>query len=135
MMVPRSELTEERVLVLLPPGQDLSFANSVLEQAGLASQRCADGEVFCRELEAGAGAALLAEETLTEPTMRLLVEALGRQPPWSDFPLVAFFGSGGETVQSSLRMLAMLEPLGNVSLLERPIRTLPLVSALQAALR
>src|SRR5262249_28308951 len=84
--------------------------------------------------DAGAGAALLAEESLQPPVMQRLVERCGRQPPWSDFPLLIFLGGGGESAGTALRMLDMLEPLGNVTILERPVRLMTLIGALRAAL-
>ena len=43
--------------------------------------------------------------------------------------------SGGDATEASRRHLEILEPLGNVSLLERPLRAVTLVSAVQTALR
>jgi CheY-like chemotaxis protein/signal transduction histidine kinase len=126
--------SEDRVLVLLPPGPDEALGRAILDQAGLASFFCADVATLCHELETGAGAVLLAQESLEPPALRELIGVLGRQEPWSDFPLVIFFDSVG-SVPTSLRMLDMLEPLGNVTILERPVRPMTLVSALRAALR
>ena len=53
---------------------------------------------------------------------------------WSDLPLIVTT-SGGEATVGSRRRLNILGPLGNFSLLERPLRTVTLVSAVQAALR
>jgi signal transduction histidine kinase len=123
-----------RVLVLTPPEPDASLIRTVLRQAGLASHFCADAEELCREVGAGAGAALVAEESLQPPVMQRLVDLFGRQPPWSDFPLLIFFEGGGGSAGTALRMLDMLQPLGNVTILERPVRLMTLVSALRAAL-
>jgi signal transduction histidine kinase/ActR/RegA family two-component response regulator len=128
---PRSE----RILLLPLPEPDASFIHTVLEQAGLAAQPCADIQSLCREIDHGAGTALLTEEALSPEVLQLLVKTLQRQEVWSDFPLVLFFHSGEESTESSLRMLRMLEPLGNITLLQRPVRTMNLVSALQSALR
>jgi signal transduction histidine kinase/CheY-like chemotaxis protein len=123
-----------RVLVLTPPEPDDTLIRTVLGQARLSAHFCADVEELCREVDAGAGAALLAEESLQPAAMRGLVELHGRQPPWSDFPLLIFFNGVGESLNAALRMLDMLEPLGNVTVLERPVRLMTLVSAVRAAL-
>jgi signal transduction histidine kinase/CheY-like chemotaxis protein len=86
-------------------------------------------------LEAGAGTALLAQEILDQQGMSRLTEFLQRQAPWSDFSLVVLFDNVVATAEASLRMLAMLEPLGNLTLLERPVRVMTLISAIRAALR
>jgi signal transduction histidine kinase/ActR/RegA family two-component response regulator len=123
-----------RVLVLTPPEPDAALIRSALTQAGLPSHCCANVDELARELDAGAGTILLAEESLQPPVMRRLVEMLGRQPAWSDLPVLICFKNGAETVGTALRMLDMLEPLGNVIILERPIRLMTLVSALRAGL-
>jgi CheY-like chemotaxis protein/signal transduction histidine kinase len=106
----------------------------VLGQAELDAVFCPDLAGLCREMEARAGTALLAEEALDPPALHALVGVLNRQEAWSDFPLVVLFGRVG-TAESGLRMLGVLEPLGHVTVLERPVRTMALVSALRAALR
>ncbi len=123
-----------RVLVLTPPEPDATLIRTVLGEAGLPSYFCATVEDLCREADAGAGAALLAEESLQPPTVQCLIDLLARQPRWSDFPLLIFFNGGGESLNSALRMLDILEPLGNVTVLERPVRLMTLVSAVRAAL-
>jgi signal transduction histidine kinase/CheY-like chemotaxis protein len=123
-----------RVLVLTPPEPDATLIRSALGQARLPTHFCADVEELEREMAGDAGAALLAEESLQPPVVQRLIARLGQQPPWSDFPLLIFFNGGGETVGTALRMLDMLEPLGNVTILERPVRLMTLVSALRAAL-
>jgi signal transduction histidine kinase/CheY-like chemotaxis protein len=130
-----SESRDRRILVFLPGGRDADLVAEALGEAGLAGRACADVDTFCRELGAGAGTAVLAEEMLSQAVTQRLVEALGQQPPWSDFPLVIFFASGTDTAATSRRMLDILEPLGNVTILERPIRVMSLLSAIQAALR
>jgi signal transduction histidine kinase len=123
-----------RVLVLTPPEPDATLIRTVLGQARLTAHFCADVAELCREVDVGAGAALLAEESLAPPAVQCLVDLLGRQAPWSDFPLLIFFNGGGESLNTALRMLDILEPLGNVTVLERPVRLMTLVSAVRAAL-
>src|ERR1043166_1074380 len=124
---------EERVLVVAPVGQDASVAVAVLSEAGIASEACSDIGRFCSLLSAGAGVGLLTEEALSPAATHRLVEVLTDQPPWSDLPLVVLT-SGGETTASSPRTLQMLAPM-NVTLLERPVRRITLVKAVQMALR
>lgn len=135
MTTPAPNARDERVLIFLPSSPEISLVAAVLPQADLACQFCANAEEFFGEWKTGGGTALLAEEALSPPVMQRLVEGLGQQPPWSDFPLVVFFGGGDKTTRTGLRMLSMLEPLGNVTILERPARVMTLVSAVQAALR
>lgn len=131
----RSTSSEERILVFAPSTADASLIRVVLDQAALAGRICDGIEELCQEAEAGAGAALLAEEVLDPNTMRRLVDLLGRQPPWSDFPLVVLFRNVGQDTEVNMRMLDLLEPLGNVAVVERPAGAMTLASALRSALR
>ncbi len=123
----------ERILVLAPVGKDGPLACHVLREAGLSAVSCANMEELCRELDAGAGALVLTEEALEPEATRRLLETMERQPSWSDVPLVVLTRGGG--YHSRLRALQTLEPLGNVTFLERPLRIMTLVSTIRMALR
>jgi signal transduction histidine kinase len=62
-----------------------------------------------------------------------LAQKLSAQPPWSDFPIIVLTGSGLSTAstESAVRSRA---PLGNVTLLERPLRPVTLISTVRSAL-
>src|SRR5262249_48593248 len=85
----------------------------------------------CHELTSGAGAVLLVEESIADPERARLAECLGRQPAWSDLPLLVLTHQGADSPTA----LRALEDLGNVTLLERPIRVAALVSGVRSALR
>ena len=131
MSEPDGAELERRVLVLAPTGRDGANSRAVLGKAGLASAVCGDVEELCREIEAGAGAVLLTEEALTLDRASCLVEALREQPLWSDLPVVALT-RGGPDSPAALRAM---ETLGNVILLERPVRVSTLLTAVRTALR
>jgi signal transduction histidine kinase/CheY-like chemotaxis protein len=121
---------EERILLLAPTGRDATLTCRILEEVGLVGVPCADEQALYRQLGRGAGAALVADEALTPHTVNRLLDVLGGQPPWSDLPLVVFTRR-----ETSDEVLATLEPLGNATLLERPVRVATLLTALRAALR
>jgi signal transduction histidine kinase/ActR/RegA family two-component response regulator len=106
----------------------------VLAQEGFEAVLCQSMEALCREIDAGAGAVLLAEEAMAPPGGACLLAALARQPAWSDLPVV-LFSAKGSTEETSRRTLAAFAPFGNVALLDRPVRVVSLVSALKFALR
>jgi two-component system, sensor histidine kinase len=116
---------EDRVLIHAPVGRDGQLAQRVLAEAGVEAVLPADMQELCAMLDAGAGAVLLTEETLTPSGMALLLGALLRQPTWSDVPLIVF-GAPSST---------LLEQSGNMTVIERPVRIRTLVSAIKAALR
>ncbi len=120
------------MLLLAPTPRDAQLARSVLADAGIVSHACADLSELLQETSQGAGALLLAEESLPgEPALQALSDLLGRQPPWSDLPilLLARTGADSSTVQGALRTL------GNVTVLERPVRVAALTTAAHTALR
>jgi signal transduction histidine kinase/ActR/RegA family two-component response regulator len=124
--------TDGRVLVLAPVGRDAPLAARVLGQSGIATHACLDMAALCEEVGRGAAAVLLAEEALTPPATQQLLDTLGRQPPWSDLPLVVLTARRGGT-PDRLRVLRRFEQLRNVTFLERPARVMTLVSAVRAA--
>jgi signal transduction histidine kinase/CheY-like chemotaxis protein len=132
---PEAAARSERILVLVPGGADAALIREVLTRARLKYSLCADMDELCAQMHSDAGAVLLAEEVLDPSVMQRLVEIVGQQPPWSDFPFAVLFGQVGRSPEVALRMLDLFEPLGNVHILERPLSPTSLVSALRTALR
>lgn len=82
----------------------------------------------------GAGAVILAEETLTLTAIDEWAGLISGQPSWSDLPIILLTVSG-EVDRESQRKMRVREPMGNVVLLERPVRPETLISTVQADLR
>ena len=122
---------EETVLILAPTSKDAALSRKVLEEAGIACAVCRDLGELCVGIDSGAGVAMLGEEALTAESLNLLRLAVRRQPAWSDFPLLILTEQGAD----SEVVLRTLETLGNVTLLERPVRVPALVSAVRSAVR
>jgi signal transduction histidine kinase len=121
---------EHRALLLVPTPKDAALTSAVLGRAGVATDRCATLEELCGELDAGAAVVLLAEEMVgSEPDP--LTRWLARQPPWSDLPIMVLARPGAD----SAAVAGAIERLGNVTVLERPIRIAALVSTTRVALR
>ncbi len=124
----------ETILVLAPTGRDAPHAVSVLEQAKLHASICPNLACLARCVGSETGAVILAEESLASPDIKILVERLACQDAWSDVPIIVITG-GGATTKVTLWTLDLLGPAGNVTLLERPLRSVTLISAVQVALR
>jgi signal transduction histidine kinase/ActR/RegA family two-component response regulator len=123
---------EERVLLLPATAADANLSRSILAEAGLDCRICRDfGEIADCMAEGGGGVILLTDELLPRLPTGALLEALATQPPWSDIPVVLLSAEGAAPGRSSWA----LEMLGNVTVLERPVRVTTLVSALRAAIR
>jgi PAS domain S-box-containing protein len=122
---------EQRVLVLAPTSKDAALTRSVLDRAGVACFDCRDLEDLCVQLEAGAAAILLPEDAVIQDCNHRLADWLGWQPPWSDLPVLILARPGAD----SAAVAQAMNLLGNVVVLERPIRVAALVSAVRTALR
>ena len=125
---------ELRVLVVTPTGRDGVLICNLLASNGISCVTSATAEMALVEFSSGAGALILAEEALTLPAICLWAARIAEQPSWSDFPLILLTASG-EVNEESRRRIRVREPLGNVMLLERPVRPETFVSTVQAALR
>ena len=121
------------VLILAPTGRDAMAAAQLLGRAGIAARICADGCALAGALD-GAGAVLVAEEGLLGQRQEVLADWVGRQPPWSDLPFVMLTGRRDDQRMRRWRQ-EQIAGLGNVSLIERPVQPLTLVSVVRAALR
>jgi signal transduction histidine kinase/ActR/RegA family two-component response regulator len=125
---------EFRLLILAPTSNDARLTSEFLEKAGFAATICQNLTELGRHMGAGCGALLLAEEALASADMGTLIEELERQPSWSDLPLMLITGTGdGARVRP--KYLAALSPVGNITIIERPVRPETLVSTCEVALR
>lgn len=129
-----SDGRQEVVLVHAPFGRDAEIICQVLGRGEIVGQICRTVEELCANLGDETGAALVSDEALTKSSVVALASVVGSQPTWSDFPLIVTT-SGGEVTSLTQHRLSMITPLGNVSLLERPLRTATLISAVRTALR
>ena len=122
---------EQRILIYTPTGQDGPLAAKVLAAAGIVSFVCDTATDLARQLELGAGGVLSVEEALPMGGFKALVEHVAGQASWSDLPviLLTHHGSG------SLPVRQAVAGLGNVTLIERPVRTLTLITSVHAVLR
>src|SRR5215216_1792916 len=133
-MAEATEDVTQRVLVLAPIGRDAQAAAQQLAAAGLSCVVCSELKELCKELDHGAGAALVAEEAFSQRGTWQVDRWVARQPAWSDFPFVVLTSQYTSALAHAHR-LRLLQSLGNVSLLERPLAAVTLVSAIQVALR
>lgn len=126
--------SDELVLVLAPTGRDAQLALSALQRAGFNARVCKDAAQLGKHILEGAGAALVAEEALNKMDIGEIKQTLTQQPPWSDFPFVVFTSMSDLAVERRI-VDDMLGILGNVTLVERPVRIQTMLSAITAVLR
>ena len=122
---------EQRVLLLAPTSKDAAMTERILGQAGVTCASCSDLAQVCRELDRGVAAVILPEEVVVHETHREFGRWLAHQPAWSDLPVLILSRAGGD----SAAVAQAMAQFGNVTVLERPTRVAPFVSAVRTALR
>jgi signal transduction histidine kinase len=124
---------EYRVLILAPFGRDARVITDVLAPENRTCFVCADLHELATELDRGAGLAIMTEESLRHDNGAAIAQWLQKQAAWSDLPVVLLSGklSSGRSAAS----IDMLERLGNVLVLERPLNSETLRRAVASALR
>lgn len=127
---PASQPEEFRVLLLPPTSRDAAAIGKVLAGDDIACVVCPTMALLCEELNQLAGVVILSEESITAGA-ECLAQFIAAQPVWSDLPIIVLSRSGTEKPA----LAASLPGLGNVSVLERPVRITTLVSVVRSALR
>jgi signal transduction histidine kinase len=128
-----SEFAADRVLILTPTGRDAVAMADVLGKARFDSLVTVDVGELVHEASRGAGAVFIAEEALISGYSSLSAWAQD-QPAWSDLPFIVFSSRINSRWLHAFRG-QLAKDLHNVTLLERPVQTITLVSALRTALR
>jgi signal transduction histidine kinase len=121
------------VLVLAHFGRDAELLLSFLHRYKFSGHVVSGSAEFFSELERGAATAIITEESLDLP-LQEWSERMEMQPTWSDFPLIVLTSSGTSASAPSAK-LSSLRLLGNVTLVERPLRSESLLSAVETAMR
>src|SRR5690606_31963845 len=122
---------DARVLVLPLTARDGSTARNLLESVGTPVEVCRTFKSFLEEVRIGAAAALLPEEGLADGAAERLAALLREQPAWSELPVLLLTAQGADSAIAR----AAVQTLGNVTLLERPLRMTTLLSAVRTAVR
>jgi len=122
---------EQRIVIFAPVGKDARLIREVLGHASLDCQVCPELGDVVTELQLGAAALFVIEEAFNAEFLRGLTDYLAAQPAWSDLPVLVLSKEGLD----SPGIQRIFEELGNVTLLERPVRRATLVSAALSARR
>src|SRR5688500_7114822 len=121
--------TERRVLVLPTTGADALAIGKVFAANQIDFDICTSMKQLCTMHGAGAGGLIISEDTLLADPTELLT-CIAAQPVWSDLPIIVLSRAGREAGA----LANLIGKLGNVSVIERPIRTSTLVSVVRSLL-
>jgi signal transduction histidine kinase/CheY-like chemotaxis protein len=122
---------ERRVVIYPAVAQDGTLASKVLSSVDIETLVCSGSEAVLAALAEGAGALLVVEEVIAGAAIQPLKRYVEAQAGWSDLPILVLTKRGADSVEAQ----RAVELLGNVTLLERPVRTIALISAVRSALR
>lgn len=123
------------VILLCPTGKDATLISNVLSKENVGSVIVKSIDELCTRNQEDAGVLLIAEEALTSDGIDLLNQSLASQAPWSDIPIILLTSGGARNNHFKVKRLEVFISSGNVTLLERPLQQVTLLSATQVALR
>ena len=123
----------ERFLIFAPRGRDAAIIAQVLERGGLVCDVSSGLADLRSRLDRDVGGVLVTEEALAVGCVQPLLDWVEAQPPWSDLPIIVLAPRqvGRRPADAAL----ILERLGNVMLIERPINAETLLRGAAGALR
>lgn len=129
----KDNVQDQLILICAPTGKDGVLAAEALQHAGLNCRVYQSISELLNDFNmVDIGALFIAEEILSYgEILPLLSKAIGNQPAWSDLPIVLLSKAGG----GAPWVKDVYEKLGNLTLLERPVRPTTLISAARSALR
>ena len=119
------------VVIYVPKGHDATLAERLFASTSIPVKSCSTSTELDAALTGGIGVLLLAEEMITQSLATLLTHHVTAQPAWSDLPILLLTKRGADSLEAQRAM----EFLGNVSVIERPVRSMALISAVRSALR
>ena len=128
MTFPLPDPLRQRVLMLLPTARDAALTHDLLGRSAIDSHICASATELQVELARGVGVMLIGDECLPGGGAQVLAQHLDEQPHWSDLPVLVLVRGGADSLEAG-DAVAML---GNVTLLERPLRVAALVSSVRS---
>ncbi|GAC1436840.1 MAG: hypothetical protein NVS1B11_21430 [Terriglobales bacterium] len=125
---------EWHAVVLAPFGKDSQLISQVLRSSGVTVLPVRTALELTRCMNTGIDVAIVTEEGLEEETISALSRCVAVQPPWSDLPIIILTGGGASTPFTEMAVRSRAT-IGNVTLLERPVRPATLLSIVRTALR
>ena len=127
----RDQSYSEQVVVLAPTARDAEVTLRLLADAGIDGAVARTWREAQSQVRAGVGALIVTDLALADPASAGLLSAIESQPAWSDLPVLAVCRDG---LQSGVLRDA-LRALRNLTVLDRPVSSRAMVSAVKAALR
>jgi len=123
---------ENHVCVVPPTRRDGEVTCSLLARVGIACSAAENvADLTARLTRGWVGVIVLTDFSLVDASLPSLITLLARQPPWSDIPVVMLTRDRDQSVATA----HALAQFTNITVLDRPVSTRSMVSAVRAALR
>jgi PAS domain S-box-containing protein len=122
---------EQRIVICAPTGRDAEVAAAALTANSFLAHAVPSISEAVRAVQIGAGVLIVAVEALDDQARESLVSMIRHQEPWSDIPIVVLAFGDRDTERHG----DVLSHLGNVIVLDRPLRVRALTTTVAAALR
>src|SRR5690348_903027 len=120
-----------RILIVAPVGRDAQAIAELLQSHGHLAEVCSGLREAVFQVERGAGALLLTEDSLEREQVAALLPRLDQQPAWSELPVV-ILATAGERAAERLDRIAAAA--GGITVLERPLGAATLLRSIEVAL-
>jgi len=133
-MTSTDEASSGKVVILAAYHRDAELTQSVLSSCEIACELCSSGSELVNTLREAPAVVVISEEALDGPHIDALAGVLEEQPAWSDIPFI-ILTSGGHSTELTIGRFGAMERLGNITILERPVRKLTLIAAVRVGLR
>jgi signal transduction histidine kinase/CheY-like chemotaxis protein len=122
---------EQRILIHTPIGKDAYHVCKIFEGANIEYFVCQTSAQVIQELDKGAAVLLMVEEALSGDFLKSITHYLQKQKAWSDLPILLLCKRGLDSPD----LRAIYQRLGNVTIIERPLQIINLVTTVSSALR
>ena len=124
-----------RILICAPYGRDARSMAELLESHGLKAVVAPSLSDIASQIDERLGAVVLTEESLTAP-LEGVAAALEAQPAWSSPPFILLaLPQTGRAPPPDAPRLKLAQMVANMVVLERPLGSVSLISAVRSALR
>ncbi len=131
MAAPAFDGHDRKVFVLPPTRRDGDVTCILLRDAGLDCDVVANAQSLAAHMNSSIGAVVLTDAVVNDPGLSSVLDAIERQPQWSDVPVILLTRPDTQSPGDKHRF----QKLTNLTLLDRPTSSRALVSAVATAIR
>lgn len=122
----------ERILIFTSHSRDSEIPLAACHRHHIESFLCKSLDELFREIRQGVGVVILSKDVLSGEVIEQFVEFQKSQPHWSQIPMLVLLAAG-DTQKEAERLIRSTRVLGNITLLDYPVRTGTLLTVINMA--